>query len=391
MLKFKTYQDSLHWTPTQASTGGPQEIEAAKSAKIQLERTLSSLLLSENLIVLTGLGTSLCVKDASGNPIAPTMGDLWTKLSSATAQFDEILTKVHQPIDTSGGPVKDIEMLLSRCQIAVELTADAQISNFLAAAEKTISSSCSFLDLLPPNTGLPTHEAFLRKIARRPVRLPRTRLFTTNYDLCFETAASRAGYVLIDGFSHTIPQRFDGGNYTFDLVRREGVTDAPIYASNVLQLLKLHGSVDWQRENDGTVSRRQSPAKPVIIYPKSAKFKSTYEQPYFEMMSRFQGALRLPNTGVLIVGFGYNDSHLVGPIDSALRTNASLRMVTVGPSYESALPGLVVEMNKLIEAGDRRLTLIAGTFEELVEMVPDLSSVSEEELHQARIKGMVSK
>lgn len=391
MLKFKTYQDSLHWTLTQASTGGASDIEAAKTAKAQLERTLSSLLLSENLVVLTGLGTSLCVKDVSGNAIAPTMGDLWTKLSSATPRFSEILAKVHQPTDASGAPVKDIEMMLSRCQIAVELNADAQISDFLVAAEKMITSSCSFLELLPPNSGLPTHEAFLRKIARRPVRLPRTKLFTTNYDLCFETAASRAGYVLIDGFSHMLPQRFDGGNFTFDLVRREAVADAPVYASNVLQFLKLHGSVDWDRENDGTVSRAQSPSKPVIIYPKSAKFKSSYEQPYFEMMSRFQSALRVPNTGVLIVGFGYSDSHLVGPIDSALRTNASLRLVTVGPSYESTLPGLVAEMNKLIEMGDRRLTLVAGTFEELVEMIPDLTSVSEDELHQARIKGMVSK
>jgi len=391
VLKFKTYQDSLHWTPTQASTNDDKEIAAAKLAKGQLERILSSLLLSENLVVLTGLGTSLCVKDASGNAVAPTMGDLWGKIASETTDFDAILKKVNQPKDASGIPVKDIEALLSRCQIAVELNNDAALSTFLAAAEKTIASSCGFLDLLPPNTGLPTHEAFLRKIARRPVRLPRTKLFTTNYDLCFETAASRAGYALIDGFSHTLPQQFDGGNFTFDLVRREGVSDAPVYASNVLQLLKLHGSVDWNRDASGSVSRRHKPNKPVIIYPKSEKFKSSFEQPYFEMMSRFQAALRVPNTGLLVVGFGYSDSHLVGPIDSALRTNASLRLATVAPSYETTRPDLVEEMSKLIEAGDRRLTLIAGNFEELVEVVPDLTTISEEELHQNRVKTMVTK
>lgn len=392
MLKFKTYQDSLHWTSTQASTGGDKEIEAAKLAKGQLERILSSLLLSENLIVLTGLGTSLCVKDASGNSIAPTMGDLWTKIASEfAADFDKILKAVNQPIDASGSPIRDIEALLSRCQIAIELNNDAFLSRFLTAAEKTIATSCGFLDLLPPNTGLPTHEAFLRKIARRPVRLPRTKLFTTNYDLCFEIAASRAGYALIDGFSHTLPQQFDGGNFTFDLVRREGVSDAPIYASNVLQLLKLHGSVDWNRDSTGMVSRRYKPDRPVIIYPKSAKFKSSFEQPYFEMMSRFQAALRVPNTGLLVVGFGFSDSHLVGPIESALRTNASLRLATIAPLYETMRPDLVEEMSKLIEGGDRRLTLVAGTFEELVEVVPDLTAISEEELHQNRVKSMVSK
>lgn len=391
MLKFKTYQDSLHWTATQAPAGDDKETEAAKLAKGQLERILSSLLLSENLVVLTGLGTSLCVKDSTGNSVAPTMGDLWNKISSETTDFDKIVKTVNQPTDASGKPIKDIETLLSRCQIAIELKNDANLSTFLTAAEKTIASSCGFLDLLPPNTGLPTHEAFLRKIARRPVRLPRTKLFTTNYDLCFETAASRAGYALIDGFSHTLPQQFDGGNFTFDLVRREGVSDAPVYASNVLQLLKLHGSVDWNRDSTGTVSRQNKPAQPVIMYPKSAKFKSSFEQPYFEMMSRFQSALRVPNTGLLVVGFGFSDSHLVGPIDSALRTNASLRVATVAPSYETSRPDLVEEMSKLIVAGDRRLTLIAGNFEELVEAVPDLTSMSEEELHQNRVKGMVSK
>jgi hypothetical protein len=75
-------------------------------------------------------------------------------------------------------PVENIEMLLPRCLIAVELSADVQVSDFLVAAKKTTSSSCSFLDLLP-NIGLPTHEAFLRQIARRPVRLLRTNLSTT--------------------------------------------------------------------------------------------------------------------------------------------------------------------------------------------------------------------
>ena len=217
-MKFKTFQDSLHWTATEASTAGTEEVEAAKAAKAQLERILSSLLLSENLVVLTGLGTSLCLKDATGkNSIAPTMGDLWKKIAEAK-DFEKLLEGARQPKEPSGAWIEDIETLLSRCQMAVELNGDAAIAAFVKLAEKTIADSCSFLSLLPPGAGLPVHEAFLRKIARRPVRLPRTKLFTTNYDLCFETAAGRAGYSLIDGFSHTLPQCFDGSNFTYDLV-----------------------------------------------------------------------------------------------------------------------------------------------------------------------------
>ena len=174
-------------------------------------------------------------------------------------------------------------------------------------------------------------------------------------------------------------------------MRREGVADAPAYAPNVVHILKMHGSVDWNRDANGLVSRHTAPANPVILYPKGAKFKASFEQPYFEMMARFQSAVRTPNTGLLVVGFGFHDSHLVGPMQSALRANASLRMIAVAPSYETKKPEFIMEMDRLIEAGDRRLTLVAGDFEALVKAIPDLTSVSEEELHQARTRSLGGK
>ena len=385
-MKFKTYQYSKHWTDTQAASGDPAHMDEAKRARQQLESILSAILLSENLVILTGLGTSLCIKDVAGNSIAPTMADLWKSAKSHTAAFDSILAKVHHPKDAAGDWKLDIETLLSRCQMAIELEEDAVIRAFVETTETLIVKSCNFLELLPPGTGLPIHESLLRKIARRPVRLQRAKLFTTNYDLSFESAAGRACFVMIDGFSHTNPQEFDGIHFGYDIVRREPESDAPAYISNVIQFLKLHGSIDWDRTDSGQIVRSASPKKPVIVYPRSGKFESSYNQPYFEMMSRFQSALRLPNTGLIIVGFGFNDAHLVGPLTSALRSNASLRVAAIGPSYESKLPPFVSTMQTLIEAGDRRLTVVAAGFEELVGIIPDLKAPSEEEQHQSRVK-----
>jgi hypothetical protein len=39
------------------------------------------------------------------------------------------------------------------------------------------------------------------------------KLFTTNYDLCFEEAAARSRFVTVDGFSHAMPQEFDGAYF----------------------------------------------------------------------------------------------------------------------------------------------------------------------------------
>jgi hypothetical protein len=388
-MKFKTYQYSKHWTDIQAPAGDPNAMEEAKRAKQQIENIMSSILLSENLVILTGLGTSLCITDSAGNSIAPTMSDLWKLTKNANRDFDAILTKVRHPKDPAGTWVQDIETLLSRCQMSIALEDDTNIRSFIANTENLIAKSCSFLSLLPAGTGLPIHEAFLRKVARRPTRLQRAKLFTTNYDLCFESAAGAAGFVMIDGFSHTNPQEFDGIHFGYDIVRREPDSDVPSYISNVIQLLKLHGSIDWERTPAGQILRSSAPTKPVIIYPRSGKFESSYNQPYFEMMSRFQAALRLPNTGLLIVGFGFNDAHLVGPLTSALRSNASLRIVAVGPTYETAQPQFVQNLEKLILDGDRRLSLIAAGFEELVGIIPDLKAASEEEQHQARVKKVV--
>jgi hypothetical protein len=256
-MKFKTYQYSKHWTDTQASVGDAIALEEAKRAKQQLENILSSILLSENLIILTGLGTSLCVRDAANNSVAPTMSDLWTIVEKATADFSAILSKVRHPMESTGEWKRDIETLLSRCQMSIELEEDAVIRAFIVAAENIIVKSCNFLEHLPAGTGLPAHESFLRKIARRPTRLQRAKLFTTNYDLCFETAAGMAGFVVIDGFSHTNPQEFDGIHFGYDIVRRDPESEVPAFISNVIQLLKLHGSVDWDRVTSGQILVRR--------------------------------------------------------------------------------------------------------------------------------------
>lgn len=54
-----------------ASTSSEAERTAAEHNKSRLDKALTDLLLAENLIILCGLGSSLCVKDGSGTPLAP--------------------------------------------------------------------------------------------------------------------------------------------------------------------------------------------------------------------------------------------------------------------------------------------------------------------------------
>jgi hypothetical protein len=309
------------------------------------------------------------------------MQELWKKASEkAGSAFKDILKAAY--LDEKS-PQEDIEFLLSRCQLARELHGAREISSFIEATEQVIVNSCRFVR---DKTNLSTHEMFLRRVARRPARLPRTRVFTTNYDQCIEIAAARSGFIAVDGFSHTSPQSFDSAYFDYDLVRRVKREGPPDFIANVFQLYKLHGSVDWTREN-GVVMRLESPKKPLLIYPRHTKFESSYEPPFIDIMGRFQTSLRLENVAIMAIGFGFKDNHLTQPILSAIRTNVGLRLIVVDPVLEKPNSQAVEEMTRLVKSGDSRLTLLQATFEEFVPAIPDLVAETEEERHEQRLRG----
>jgi hypothetical protein len=363
--------------------GDPNGFADYEAARQRFERQLTEVLLAENLVVLTGLGTSMCVKGDDGKPLAPTMQTLWDAAKSkAGASFDAVKQKVNYTEAS-----ENIEYLLSRCQMAEKLKSDPQVKAFVEETEKLIVDKCRFLK---DGISLPVHEGFLRKVARRSTRLPRAKLFTTNYDLCFETAASKARFVVIDGFSHSEPQEFDGSYFSYDFVRRHADRETPDYIPNVFHLYKLHGSLDW-KQNGAQIVKVRDAATPLIIYPRESKFASSYDQPFLEMMSPFQAALRQPNTGLLVIGFGFNDHHISQPVASAIRSNVSLKTMIVSPTLENPSPLPVREVFNLIVGGDPRLAMLATDFEKLVELTPDLVAVTEGEAHHQRIRGIERK
>jgi len=348
---------------------------------------LTNLLLSENLLVLCGLGSSMYLKNSKGKRIAPTMKALWDEAKMAAKDnFQAILDKVHYKIP--GKQDGNIEDLLSHCQMVLQLEKDQRVEDFVKSTERIIADKCRF----PINGDCPkVHESFLRKVARRSPRLPRTRIFTTNYDLCFEVAASHTQFITIDGFSHTFPQEFDGGYFSYDLVKREQDRETPDYITNVFHLYKLHGSVDWEKK-DSRIEKKPDTTKPCLIYPRQGKYQSSYDQPFGEMMARFQMALRQPNTGLLIIGFGFNDYHLVQPIMSAIQSNVSLRVMVSDPVLKESKErndkrkSEIQDIEKLIKLGDPRLSLLTAKFEELVPIIPDLVAQTEEEVHRQRFQ-----
>lgn len=189
------------------------------------------------------------------------------------------------------------------------------------------------VDFVDHDTNLDAHSALIQKLGRRGMRKSRSKLFTTNYDLCFEEAARRHRFTAIDGFSHALDQVYDRSHFDHDIVRRDASKDAPDYIENVFQFYKLHGSIDWRRVGGEIIRSKGPKGDPVLIYPRSSKYQESFEAPYLDMIGALQSALREPDTAVVVSGFGFHDDHLARPILSAVEANLSLRMIVCDPVF----------------------------------------------------------
>lgn len=393
--------------PAGVAGNAPPAISPQDPAIAEARRVISELFYCENLVILAGLGTSLGVEPSQpGAAKAPTMWDLWMRVRDKTNalagdlgfDFSALIENIGYPQDEA-----NIEALLSRCRMAEAVfnaEHKAKVTAFVALAEREIADATNFV---VANHALPIHEQFLRRIARRSNRKQRAKLFTTNYDRCFEEAARQARLIVNDGFSYSIPSTFDAINFSYDIVTRGNDGERQDFVPNLFHLYKLHGSIDWERDPaSNEVHKVAGAAQPVLIYPRNTKYELAFEQPYLEMIAAFQAALRQPNVGVLVVGFGFNDNHLAEPIMSAIRSNLSLKLVVAGPYLaphtvegepvpkpgEAVINAHIRKLAQLSRAGDARLSLINERFNGLLAYVPDVAAQSDMEKHVARMRSL---
>jgi hypothetical protein len=208
----------------------------------------------------------------------------------------------------------------------------------------------------------------------------RIKLFTTNYDTLFEQAASEAGFVIIDGFSFTHPRDFSGKWFDLDIVNRDKtrLKKEESFLPEVFHLYKLHGSLNWTKINEKII-QQDNPTLPLIIYPANEKYESSYEQPYFEMMSRFQQELRKENTLLIVIGFGFMDKHINSVIYEAIEQNPSFQLLIVNFNDTDGIDaGNLGSFFYNIESMEVKLgvNIVFDTFSGLTKYFPEKSTYS---------------
>lgn len=366
------FQSEAEWRPLRAD-GDEESRRKAEQTSQMLRERLGSLLLSQNLLLLVGSGASVAVG-------GPSMPALWEEAAeSQKAIFAEVCETVGHPKDKV-----DIEALLSRCQGAQAFVEEAKadtIKNFIVAVEGIIRDRCRKVEAWEKMKGtgqtpvetIAPHLTLLSRVVPRRQDLPRTRIFTTNYDACLELAAKERRMPILDGFDLITPRTFDGRWFDYDFVRRNTKEGAPDYLESVFHLYKLHGSVDWHRSSDGIV-RDPDTKTPYLIYPRDEKFALSFEQPFLEMMSRFQMALREKDTALILVGFGFNDYHLNQPIYHALATNPNFKLLVVDCAPEAKLAsGKAWDTLYRLQMSGAPLDMVQMDFQEFPALLPTYS------------------
>lgn len=361
--------------------------DATEVACQALHDTLLGSLQMQNIVVLAGSGTSL------GPVGGPSMADLWeaTIGDPPSAEAKTAADKMH--FDLNQASTQNIETFLSHAEAFLQIKDVAEVREFVKKCRKVILHKCStFLD--PEN--LASHKTFLHRLSRRRVRDPRLKLFTTNYDLCFERAASAIGGVAIDGFSFSTPRQYDPRYFTYDIVRRPRNADEQgNYLEGVIQLYKLHGSVNWTRDATGAIHESPNPSadEACLIYPARGKYQQSYLQPHLELMSQYLSALREPNTCLIVTGFGFNDDHLSEPIAAAIKSNPHLRLIVADPiiaerERNSSKSNQYWQAFGSYLAQGEDVWFINASFQEFSNLIPDLKALTPADRLIKAIKGV---
>ena len=334
----------------------------------------------KNLIILTGAGSSMDVKGLS-------MAQLWDEAVKEfkTEEVDglsNIIEAVKFPKEKTDK--KDIEALLSQVEGFIKFSEDKDIvfkdgkkklSELKDLLFKLIQLKCTIPT--PPNDAFP-HKVLLEKILQRKQTSPRIKVFTLNYDLLFEDAATAVNAIVIDGFSYTFPRTFSGRYFDYDIVQREGIKlkEEDNFVQRVFHLHKLHGSINWERiEETGNVVINEKPKKALMVYPREAKYEDSYEQPFFEMMARFQRNLRLNNDTLLVcIGYSFNDKHINAAIEEALNQNPGFRLAIIDPGFDNPNTSKSLKTIKENAFKTERILMVSETFTNFANYFPEIKT-----------------
>ena len=288
----------------------------------------------ENIILLAGAGASV-VSDKE-NKVNEKFGQTVKMLGNAVIEElkndrncytkDQLSKQCKYEHDDENFNLEDF---LSCMQFYLEFESFGKRSKFKRSYDKilkTIKNKTSY----NYNDEYFKHAKLIKQLTDIHTSPNRLSIVTTNYDTIIEDSADSLGYTVFDGFTFSHSPEFEIDMFDWYLSKpiAEVKSQKEAYKKTVINLLKIHGSLTWERI-DGTIVRKNKKEikEPIMIFPSSHKYMQSYQKPYFELFSKFQELLRKPNTILITAGFSFADNHISQMIIQALKTVPSLSLL----------------------------------------------------------------
>ena len=318
------------------------QIEFNEKIKLEVSKFMNEPF--ENVVVLAGAGASVVSNDTGidsdfGKTVAMIAEDIAGKLN-----VEDDLFSLQELAFMSN--YKEAVFCEECGQFNNKFDLEEFLSNLLTFEQfvdkkdedKLISSKNKIFDCIIENTNYGydneklRHAALLKVLSKRVKDSNKLTVVTTNYDTLFEEASEYLGFTVIDGFTFSYNPYFDSDIFEWNLVKSipHKKTNELEYKKNIINLLKIHGSLTWEYSEYETRINRKDKLEvktPIMIFPSSNKYMQSYENPYFELFSKFQELLRRPNTLLVTTGFSFADNHIAKMVIQALKHNTGLTVL----------------------------------------------------------------
>lgn len=298
-----------------------------------------------NIIVLIGAGASVLCKDNNMDPrFGKTVAmlaqfvneELKKDVNCFTLQAMADLCKYSILVEVLGddgkrklNPQFNLEDFLSDLLSFEKYVSDNDKEKYEMTKEKIFSVIISNTSYEYDNSCL-KHSAFINTVSHLVKTPSKLNIVTTNYDTLIEDAAESVKYTVIDGFSFSHRPYFDSDMFEWNMIKDvDNVkTNELEYKKNIINLLKLHGSLTWERDKFGIMRKEKAEVNnPIMVFPSSNKYMQSYQDPYFELFTKFQELLKRPNTLLITSGFSFADNHISQMIIKAVQHNKGLSML----------------------------------------------------------------
>lgn len=266
--------------------------------------------------ILLGAGAPVSINIANE-------GEDWKPLIPDIAGLTEIVkNSLTEPKDLSAFEQvsaslsnNNIELILSKVRSLAEVIGEAEVFGLNSDGYNNLSNKiCSKIkdvvnQSLPKTDNPYSHLVSWINGINRDYAIE---IFTTNYDLLLEEALEETRTPYFDGFSGSKTAFFDPSSISGN--------DLP---PRWVRLWKLHGSINWSRNEQNEVVRGNGVDDGTMVYPSHIKYDQTQSAPFSSLFDRLKNFLLEPDSLLLTTGFSFADAHITSKLDECLAENKS--------------------------------------------------------------------